>query len=280
MPSVQQLTTSLVDRTLGVELTRPAFQFRQPADPAPLPATKPAPDRAQFSALPTGRVPAADAAVQQAFGAQTVKAGGSVPAPVRRPLGEDLAWIAFKDKTPVELATYVQDPAVMAMADMAVIDPGRRRLEHDVKQWLGFDHQSPDPAEGTEIDLLKLGLGAKVSGLSKEQLAIQPSIDLIKIRTPGIDDLSLTAGFPINLAGQVHLRTHIQLQKGLDPEGDQALDTRVGYDSQDNQLQFRFGLRQRTGQDEAVSLYVHQITPFDNRPIDLGVGMYVSKQWF
>jgi hypothetical protein len=60
-----------------------------------------------FSAVPAGRIPAVSTRVnqafaaqsQQAFGAQSVHAGGSAGASARRPLGEDLAWIALKDKT-------------------------------------------------------------------------------------------------------------------------------------------------------------------------------------
>lgn len=287
---IKQLGTSLIDRTVGVDLIRtgPAISLRRAPAAETKPAGKPAlkADGASFSALPTGKGPAVAPAVaqafsaeaQSAFGAQTVRAGGSVPVKAARPLGEDLAWIALKDKTAPELAAYLKDGAVMSMAEMALLDPGRRRLEHEVKDWFGIDDK-PQTAETLEAEFFKLGVGAKVSGFSKEQLAIEPEVDLVRIRSPKIDDLSLTAGAPINLAGQVHVRAHLQLQKGLDPEADKAIDSRIGFDSQEQEFSFRLGLRQRTGQDQAVAIYAQQTTPIDGRPLDLGVGVYLSKQW-
>lgn len=285
MDPIKQLSTSLVDRTVGLDLirTRAAISLRREPAAAPAITTQ---DRAGFSALPTGKNPAVAAGIAQAFGtdaqaafgAPRVRAGGSAPAPKARPLGEDLAWIALKDKTAPELAGYLKDDAVMSMVAMSLLDPGRRRLEHDVREWIGID-KKPQPPESLEAEFFKLGIGAKVSGFSKERLAIEPEVDLVKVRSPQFDDLSLTAGAPINLAGQVHVRAHVQLQKGLDPEADKAIDSRIGFDSQDQEFSFRLGLRQRTGQDQALSIYAQQTTPIDGRPKDLGVGVYLSKQW-
>lgn len=285
MDPIKQLSTSLADRTVGLDLIRskPAVSLRRP--PAAETAVK-TQDRASFGALPAGKSPAVAAGISQAFsadaqaafGAPSVRAGGSTPAPKARPLGEDLAWIALKDKTAPELAGYLKDGAVMSMVGMSLLDPGRRRLEHDVRAWIGIDKKSQTP-DSLEAEFFKLGVGAKVSGFSKQQLAIEPEVDLVKVRSPWFDDLSLTAGAPINLAGQIHVRAHVQLQKGLDPEADKALDTRIGFDSQDQEFSFRLGLRQRTGQDQALAVYAQQTTPIDGRAADLGVGVYLSQQW-
>ncbi|PKL74952.1 MAG: hypothetical protein CVV27_17880 [Candidatus Melainabacteria bacterium HGW-Melainabacteria-1] len=289
MDPIQVIRSSLSERSLDLNLVRsgPAVSLRRPAQ-APAPVRMEQDQHVQqtaqrgIPAVSSGINSAFSASAQATFGAKPVKAGSAaIAAPTRPALGEDLAWIALQQRTPTELKGMVQDPAVLSVAEQALLEPGQRQLERELRDWIGLDQ--PEPATDTEIDLFKLGLGAKLSGFSREQLAIQPSLDVIRIRTPEIDDISLSTGFPINLQGQVHFRAQLQLQKGLNREthrvAEQALDSRIRFDSQDQEVQFRFGLRQRTGSDQAVSLYAQHTLPFDGRPQDLGLGAYFSQRW-
>lgn len=201
-----------------------------------------------------------------------------LPEPPEEEYGEDFVSIAAKNRLPSELAQLGTDPFVIKMAEMAVIN----RYKGTITSLFG---SKPKPVEGTELTFLKGTIDLKVADFSWEGIHVKPGVDLMTIKTEKEGEFNINASLPINYKGQVSPDLEVTYSQGLpNPTAGQRshlfIDSKVNYDSYDNNMGFKLGLRKQVSRDESLSLYGKYTKNFNpNEADDGGVGFYYKLKF-